>query len=364
MLAQIGAWLPADTALRIAAIVAAGLAAVTLLVLVQVLLVSAWATRERRQRDAFNALWRPRLALAGIDHSTFPALGRLRGRRRLWWLMLWNRVQRQLRGDATDRLNEVLYRTGLHLDARRLLRRPGVRRRLVALESLRHLGDRTYWRDVEPLVNVRNPFVSLAAAQALVAMDAHAAMHRLLPMSLLRPDWGGQRMVALCRGAGVDAVTPPLLALLETRAPNQVSRLVPLLACAEPARVAPWARRCALSDPDARDRQAALQALDELGDPRDRELFIRAFADEDPGVRLAAVTALRRQARAEDAEVLLPLLSDRSWWVRRQAADTLVDLPRASQAQLQALVPTIADRYGREALERALAERLSTGETP
>jgi hypothetical protein len=351
--------LPGDPALRLAALTALGLAAVTLLVMLHVLAISAWATHERRRREAFNRAWRPRLALAAIDEADFGASAPLRGRRRLWWLMLWNRVQRQLRGEATARLNRVLRRMGLDAHARRMLHRPGVRRRLVALETMRHVGDRSCWSDVEPLLQAGNPFVSLAAAEALVAMDAGEAMRRILPLALRRVDWGRQRVVALCRQAGPAAVTPPLLELLELASPAGVSRLVPLLSTADPARIAPWARTCALEDPDPRDRLAAFQALDELRDPRDRELFIRGFGDPDPGVRLAAVTALSRQARAEDVDVLVPLLSDRSWWVRRRAADTLAVLPRVSEAQLQALLPAIEDRYGREALSRALAERHS-----
>jgi hypothetical protein len=354
--------LPADPALRLAALTALGLAAVTLLVLVHVLAISAWATHERRLREAFNRTWRPRLALAAIDEASFADAPSLRGRRRLWWLMLWNRVQRQLRGEATARLNRVLRRMRLDAHARRMLHRPGVRRRLVALETMRHLGDAACWADVEPLMQAGNPFVSLAAAEALVAMEPVRAMRGVLPLALRRPDWGRQRVVALCRQAGPGPVTPPLLELLEAAPPDAVSRLVPLLSTADAARIAPWARTCAVEDPDARDRLAALQALDELHDPRDRELFVRAFGDADPGVRLAAVTALSRQARAEDVDVLVPLLSDRSWWVRRRAADTLAVLPRVSEAQLQALLPAIEDRYGREALSRALAERHSREE--
>jgi HEAT repeat protein len=356
--------LPADPALRLATLIALTLAAVTLLVLVQVLLISAWAGRERRLREAFGRTWRPQLALASIDAASRPDAPTPRGRRRLWWLMQWNRLQRQLRGDANRRLNVLIRDYRLDRHALRLLRRPGVRNRLVALEALRHLGDAAHWSQVAPLVRAGNPFVSLAAAQALVAMDAPAAMRLLLPMALERPDWGRQRVIALCRAAGREAVTPPLLDRLERADARQASKLVSLLACADPVRVAPWARHCALTDPDPRDRAAALQALGELGDPRDRALFLQAFADEDASVRLAAVAALRRQAHSGDADALVGLLADRSWWVRRQAADTLVALPRVSGAQLQARLPGIADRYGREALARALAERMQRQDAP
>lgn len=351
-------WLPPEPTLRLTALVALALLLATLAVLLQVLLVSTWATRERRAREAFNRQWRPELAKASIDERGFPELAPPRDdRRRLWWLMLWNRLQRQLRGDATARLNRLIRLLGLETHCLRLLRRRGVRNRLVALETLRHLGEREHWDAVEPLCRARNPFVAIAAAHALIAMDAPAAMRYLLPLAIARTDWRGQRLLALGRHAGRHAVTPPLLEALQAADSTILPRLVSLLPCADPARVAPWTREHALHDRDPRHRQAALQALAELGDPRDRALLVQAFADEDPSVRLAAVSALRRQARGEDVEVLLPLLADRSWWVRREAADTLVALPRVDEAALHALLPRVQDRYGREELERALAER-------
>ena len=351
------AWLPTDPALRLAAHTAVGLALVTLLVLVQVLAVSAWATRERAHRERFNQTWRPQLAVASVDDRGFPTARVPRGRQRLWWLMLWNRIQRQLRGDATARLNRLLRLLAFERYALRLLHRRGVRNRLVALETLRHLADARHWDAVVPLLQVRNPFVALAAAQALVAMDPARAMQLVLPIAVARADWGVQRLLALCRQAGREAVTAPLLHALDAGEPRTLDRMVPLMAYADPRRIAPWARGCLQHDPDATHRQAALQALGELGDPRDRDGMRRALADEDPNVRLTAVQAIRRQAQAGDADVLLPLLADRSWWVRQEAADGLVALPRMDLPQLEALLARVDDRYGREALERALTER-------
>lgn len=351
-------WLPSAPALRLATLVALGLLAATTLVLVQVLLVSAWASRERRTREAFNRQWRPELAKASIDDRAFPHLAPPdTAHEQLWWLMLWNRLQRQLRGDATARLNRLLRLLGLERRAVRLLRRRSVRKRLVALETLRHLGDRAHWDAVAPLCRARNPFVSLAAAHALIAMDATAAMHQVLPLAMTRPDWRGYRLLALGRHAGRAGVTPALLEALQAADPDALPRLMPLLACADPIRIATWTRGHAVQDRDPRNRQAALHTLGELGDPRDRPLLMQALTDEDAGVRLAAVTALGRQARAGDIDALLPLLADSSWWVRRQAADTLAELPQVHDAALHALLPQVQDRYGREALERALAER-------
>ncbi|RDY67768.1 HEAT repeat domain-containing protein [Lysobacter soli] len=350
-------WLPVDPLLRLASLIASLLAVVTVLVLLQVLVLSTLATRQRRAREAFDRQWRPHMAMASLDNDIVCDLPAPRGRRRLWWLMLWNKLQRKLRGEATSRLNRLLLSLGLDEYALRLLRFPGVRNRLVALETLRHLGDAAHWDAVEPLAHGRNPFVAFAAAQALIAMDAPRATRTVLPIALEGEHWGGQRLVALCRQAGRDAVTDALLDLLARADARALARLAPLLAFADPVRAAPWARERALGDADARNRQASLKALGELGDPRDKPLIVRSLHDEDPAVRLTAAQALRASADLSDIEVLLPALADQSWWVRREVADTLAALPRMDDGALQSLLPRVEDRYGREALERARAER-------
>jgi len=73
-------------------------------------------------------------------------------------------------------------------------------------------------------------------------------------------------------------------------------------------------------------------------------------------VRQAALQALHKQARREDSELFLPLLADSSWWVRQAAADSLATLPGASTEALQQLLEQVHDRYGRDALRRAMAE--------
>lgn len=352
-------WMPAgdsNTVLHLGLAIAVALALLTLLLMLQVLVLSEVSARQQGRRRAFDALWLPRLAstaLAEPEHDAMHAAPR--GRERLWLLMLWNRTQRQLRGAARERLNALLVALGLERYALDLLQHRGKRGRLVALSTLRNLADPAHWARVEPLVRADDGFLSLAAAEALVAMDPARAMKLLLPLASQRLDWGVQRVATLCLQAGPAAVTPPLLRELE-RGGHGAERLTELLAWAKPVRVAPWSRRTLDSGANARQRRAALHALGELRDPADRPRMLAALADEDSDVRLSALQALRRQASAQDTDLLLAQLADRSWWVRQEAANALVALPGATRDSVQALLPRVHDRYGHDALQRALAE--------
>jgi len=135
-----------------------------------------------------------------------------------------------------------------------------------------------------------------------------------------------------------------------------IERLIPLLVHGDPRHAAPWARARLEENAPPEQLQVALRCLCELGDPRDRARLIRALQHENADVRLAALQAVHKQARSDDSQVFMPLLGDSSWWVRQAAADNLATLPGVTAEQLQSLLAKVDDRYGRDALLRAIAE--------
>lgn len=346
-----------NAALSMAMWVAIALGALTAAVLFQVLVLSELSNRQQQRRREFDRVWRPQLALASVADPPVLPTDAPAASERLWFLLLWNRHQRQLRGVARVRLNRVLQEFGLDRYAVQQLQGTDVRARLVALGTLRHLGDRSHWPAIEPLLRDASAFLSFAAAEALVAIDPTRAMAVLLPLAQRRRDWTLQRFATLCLQAGPDAVTAPLLKELNRTGHGGASRLTELVRWADPAQVAQWSRSTLAASGDARQRQAALQSLGELRDPHDRPRLLQGLGDDDPDVRLCALQALRRQATAGDGPTLLRLLSDRSWWVRQEAANALVALPGATRDGIAALIDRVEDRYGKDALLRALAER-------
>ncbi|WP_197053262.1 HEAT repeat domain-containing protein [Litchfieldella xinjiangensis] len=355
--------LPEDAILRAALYSAIGLVILTLAIMGQILILSELAARRERRRRAFQAFWRPRLAMASLgegepDAASHATLGSRQAR--LWFLLLWLKTQRQLKGSARERLNVLLGDLGLVDSLLRLLEGAAVHHTLVALSCLRYLADPGHWAAVVPLLASRNTVVSMAAVQTLVSLDASRAMWLIMPQVAQRTDWALPRLVAVCRQAGREVVTGPLLESLEAGDDQERRRLVELLAWAEPSKAAPWARR--ILDVDGEEvmepgrQEAALRCLGELGDPRDRPRLCEALAHALPQVRHAAVLAFGKQSLAEDDEILAPLLADQSWWVRQAAADTLVALPGMSSDRLDTLLDSIEDRYGQDALRRARIE--------
>lgn len=354
----IPAWWPAARPLQIAAACTLVLAATILLAQFCVLLLSAFVRYQEHRRDAFNAAWRPRIGVASIDGGIWPDMPAPSGeRQRLWWLMLWNRMQRQLRGDSKMRLNRLIRLLGMQKHAVRTLHGRGSMRKLVALETFRHLAEADFWDDVEPYCRARNPFVAISAAHALVALDPNRAMHLVLRMAIERDNWGIRRLGGLCKAAGPVAMTPALLAALNLAKPVDAARIAPLVVHANPGMLAVWARTSLARERNRRIRIAAMGVLAELGNPRDHDRIVANLRDGDRDMRLVAVKALRRQAGTGDVDLLLSMLGDSSWWVRRETADALAAMPGLGADPFPALLQRVDDRFGRDELTRAFNDR-------
>ena len=349
-----------DFALRLALVVAAILGAFSLLLMLQILVVAQAGARRSQRREIFRETWRPLLAAESLGMaSQSPPQSPRRDDERRWWLQLWSQMQATLRGEAHARLNRLLCALELDRHALELLARRDMRGQLIALACLRHLADPAHWTLLESVLRSRSPIKALAAAEALVAIDPARAMRQLLPLAMRRRDWAQNRLGWLCRLAGPAAVTPPLAELLRRpENPQAAARLHALVPYADARELAPWARRV-LDErvTEAPARAAALGVLCRLRDPADHARIVDSARHSDPTVRLAAAAALRAQARVDDAPRFLPLLDDRDWSVRQEAASALATLPGLADDALQAMAAGVMDRYGREALQRAMAER-------
>jgi HEAT repeat protein len=125
-----------------------------------------------------------------------------------------------------------------------------------------------------------------------------------------------------------------------------------------------------LSDRDSDVRRAAIQALEELGDPRAVELLTRPMVLDDPSpeIRWAAVKALGRLGSLSITTALLKPLDDEEWVVRNQALLVMSDFIRnlhetLGGEQVKSLIRLlpIADEEVHALVVDALARRSTLG---
>ena len=343
---------PSDLALR--AVLAMGLLALflTLALVAQVLSMRSSSARRLANQAKTLARWRPVLLRAAMGDKLLPLALPKHEREAL--MLLWNQLQDGLRGRAHQGLNSLATQLGLHELALRLAARRSGGLRLLGLRTLGHLGDVRDWPRLEALLADPRSVISLAAARALLRIDARRAAPRVLDEFLGRSDWPVPRLATLLREAGPDLILPALTERLLGTPPFQQVRLLPIARVTEAPGSGSLIEALLASATEPAVLSATLQQVHGPASiARVRELCTHA----DWQVRSYAALALARQGAAEDRKRLVGMLSDREWWVRYRAAQALLALPGVDAITLEALGAALTDRYARDMLTQVLAER-------
>ena len=310
---------------------------------------------QRRRDRASNAIatrWRPLLLRSAVgEEAPLPALRR--GESALL-LLLWNHLADSLRGPSHDRLRRIVAELGLHPKARRWLDGGQSCRQLLGLLTIGHMGRASDWQRVLELLADPRPYLSLAAARALLQIDpAHAAEPVIAELER-RPNWPLARLAVLLRDAGSNHVFEPLRQRLETSGPALQVRLVRLIAAVDPMRASAALERLLAGGADNEVLSMCLQHVHAPGAlPRVRELAQHPVW----WLRVQAAGALARIGTRDDIALLLTLMSDPQWWVRYRAAGALVAMPGITPQALAGLRDGLADRYARDMLTQVMFEQ-------
>ena len=342
-----------DSLVSIALWSALGAWTVTLLLVVWIVVLRLWAGSRERLTERRLAHWRPVLAavVAGDEiEPMVPAAAELRD-----VLALWNHNAVAVKGSARARLADWARACRLGALAATLLERGSVRDRLLALSTLGHLAERSHFVLALAHARAADPQTSLAAARALVAMDAAEAFVALKADILQREDWSIARLLLSFREHRSERVAALVADAIEQADRGSLVRLLQLAQALPYEQVTAQAR--AVLERGGAEDEAIIAALKLLSDPRDIRLLRKHARHENWAVRLAADRALGRVASQDDLPVLTAALADPVWWVRQRAADAIVSLPYLDATQLKRLQTIIEDRFGADALQRAIAEK-------
>jgi hypothetical protein len=344
-----------DPVVAVALAVGAGaiLASVALLgaILLLRLRLAARLAHERR----FAERWQPVLAACALGApEQVPAL---EPRDVPLFLALWLRAQESLRGEAQGNLNALAARVGADRQAVLYLASGDLRREMLALVAAGHLRLAGIWPLAEALAAGAPTPVALAAAQALLRIDARRALAGVLATAARRADWPVARVGAMLRECELSDAGPALAAAIDAeRELGRTDRLARLLRlhgalAAEAARPAVREALRAVEEPEV-----VAAALNALWHPEDADLARQRLGHAQWFVRLAASKVLGRIGGTADRAALEGLLGDPHWWVRYRAAQALARLPGMDRAALAALRAAQTDRFAADMLGQVLAE--------
>jgi HEAT repeat protein len=340
-----------DEPQSLALMAALAAAVLTAAMLAHMLVLRSRNRRRRLLRERVTQRWRPLLLTAAVE--SLPVLPPLKREEAWAFALLWQHIAEGVRGDARERLREVLRHVGMVAVAREWLERPEPERRVVALAMLGHYGDPMDWEAVLGHIDDRRPELSLMAARALALADPRRAVPVIVAQLLKRHDWPASRVAALLREAGTQFACKPLLGLIQLAGEADLPRLLPLLGVIDEQEashaVGDLLQRVA-------QPQVLVSALAEVSTPAALPA-VRALTDHPSwNVRAEAASALMRVGTTVDRPTLIRLMADREWWVRYHAARAVVSLPGTTPAVVEEVRLQLSDRYARDMLEQVIAE--------
>jgi hypothetical protein len=322
------------------------------LLLAQILGLRALLARRKRHQSKFRAEWAP--LLATVVDSYPPRLPRLARRDVVNFLLIWNFYQESLRDVARQRLNRVARRLNIDRAAIRLIRRRGIRDRLIALTAIGHLGEASAWATVAGIAEHDEAVLSLSAARALLRMDARRGAEFVVALMSKRTDWPAASLATMLAEAGPDAISAPLVRAAAAAHGAEAPRVIRLLELVHVDAASPVIHDILENSTDAEAVTACLRVVQ---DPALLALVRLRTTDERWEIRLHAVQALGRMGSRADEWHLIRALQDPHWWVRYRAARALAKLPAMDAGRLHRLSGTVEDRYGRDMLRQVIAEQ-------
>ncbi|HEX5646783.1 MAG TPA: HEAT repeat domain-containing protein [Nitrospira sp.] len=318
-------------------------------VLLAVMVLQCLAQRRRRRSQRFRAVWHPLLIQSLIEVPT--DLPPLRQDDVRLFLDFWVYLHETIRGDATASLDEVLRLVGADGAALRMLHSSRLADRLVAVVALGHLRERSVRDEFQRLIHSPIPELSLAAARALVQIDAQAAMKDLVPLLVTRTDWSLVKVAGVLSEAGSDTAAPVLDQALAGASREAAERLIRCLeATGSPISLPRVRQMMGRDETDGQLLIACLRYVGRCGGPTELSAVRARLTHSHWPVRLHAVLTLGKIGVAEDVPLLVSRLTDDEWWVRYRAAEALAGLPCVALPQLQQMQTAHPDPFVRDLL--------------
>lgn len=346
-----------DDSVRLAFWIGAVSTLATLMLLAGIVWMRVLLLAQRRRRDAFVRGWQPVLvATVSGDQVPRPVLHPSEINN---FLMLWVRMQKTVRGLASERLKLLLMELGLEDQILRVLQRGRRDERLLCITASGYLGSGRALPHLERLLQHPLAAISITAANAMIRVDVHRAAELVIPLMVQHRDWTVDRAAVMLQDAEsafveafIEQVTRD-----EQHSQPQVLRFMRILAAVHLNRALPFVRHI-LQASDKPELVATALTLVRL--PADLDLVRQRAADTHWFVQVQALTVLGRMGEVQDVSLLVAHLRSPHWWVRYRAATSLLQLPFLSRAEFETLRGQQEDPFARDILTQALAEHSGT----
>jgi len=266
----------------------------------------------------------------------------------------WSRFRSMVLGQATVSMNKLAERLELLPLARRHMKRHSASKRLLALQVVGQMRDVDSWDAIDDILESPNIALSVTAARALTDINADRAIPRVIPLIGRFSRWPRTQIGRILNGAGPEIVSVRLCREIADAPLGAAILLLQFADSAYSGDINAVAQRLLRTRREPALLAAALKAARGGICP---ERVVDLTRHPVWYVRMHAASLLGRAGKYEDLGALEPLLADREWWVRYRAAQALVASPFLGPNALRRIAARQKDRFARDILQQALAEK-------
>lgn len=339
-----------------------GVSAVMTLALIVLLFAVriANATR-RRRREAVTARWRDVFKSAYTGEEPPDPLPPVAPKD--WFIVLQLFVRfHDVRDKDKPRAHEVLPKldafaleAGIDEYALRLLEKGDNADKILALNVLGHLREVRAMDSAVALCDDEGAELSRAAAQCALRIDPRF-IDGMLELVRERGDWVRSRVETMLKEVSSEDLDPAMSRVIDTADERGKQRLLDYVRFCSPAAARVICKQVLDFAKDDETVSAALRSLAPLAGENDHALALRYCKHDAPIVLLSALRVLRKCVLYSDRDLLAGLTAHRDYWVRLRAAEAVVQL-YGDTGLAQEFANEHPDRYARDAIRQALAER-------
>jgi hypothetical protein len=342
--------------------ISVGLSSLTVVLLfVALVIIRVSNGLARNRREPLDARWRAVFGTAYDGEPAPEALPAIGGRDWFYVLRLFGQFceiresDRERAPAVVARLDALARRLGLDAYALDLLEKRVGAERITALNVLGDLGDARAFQVAAALATDDGPEVSRAAAHAALRIDPEF-VDRFLELVRERDDWARPRVEAMLREVDARRLDRAMQKAIAVEGEAGRTRLLDYVRFCTLATARTICREIVSRTTDAQTVAAALRSLAPLAGEDDREIALTYCDSPESVVALGGLRVLRKCVRPEDEPLLRELTAHSDYWFRLRAAEVVVQL-YGSAAATEAFAEHHPDRYARDAVRQALAER-------
>lgn len=275
-----------------------------------------------------------------------------------YFLYTWNYIHESLRGNAKERLNLFAEKRGIKEKAIKLLKSRFIKHRLLALNTLGNLGDKSTYKKIIAYAKRKDPIVSVWAFRAMSRIRPRKTMDDYLHLIAERDDWSPAHVAKILKECDVDMISEKLAALCyEYRKKNlsekQFAYLVSYLRFAHQRDAEPIL--VTLLSESSR-MEVLISCLRLVRSESSLPSIRKLLSDERWQLRMFAIMAIERFGHAEDIKLLKKYLNDENWWVRYYAAQALMGMPDMNTEGVRKLSEQVETDFEKDILLQVLAE--------